>query len=599
MTASTNPLHGMEPSGPENDGWAPPLPLDAADLPAFPIDCLSPWLAAFCQAVSRAVQVPLDLVATLVLAAVSATVARKIVIEVKADYQEPLNLWFNAPMDSGNRKSSTVRAVVQPIREWEATQAEHLRDKIAEEQSRARIKVQQLAKAEARAAKEEDLNERLRAEAEALGLAAQVGRSVVTATPRILAGDVTAEGLVTLMTEQDGRAAIIVAEGDIFDLMAGRYNNNIPNIGHYLNAHVGDDIDVDRQGRPHQYISHPALTQGISPQPSVLHGLTDKPGFLGRGLLFRYLYAMPRSWVGCRDNHTQALSPDEKAAYQKQMLCLLDIPMPSQSAAAYQPHVLFLDEDASARHAAFEDAIEPRLGGDGDLYAIQGWGSKLAGAVARLAGVLHMARYGPDGLDRPVSGETMAAAITLGHYFIPHTKAAFTVMGADHRLAVARRILAWAKRMGKTEFTERDCWLGVRRQGEDLDTIKKPLTLLCDYAWLRPVALPERDDPAKGGRPKSPKYQVNPLLPERQDDKGHHKGCEGCEGSERASRPEENASHQSEDEGFKVGMPSQNPHNPQNSPSNPIFPRATAPIGRPIDPWDGTWDEEEEGDLVS
>lgn len=309
--------------------------------------------AAHVQAVSRAVQVPLDLVALLMLAAVSAAVARKIVIEVKPDYQEPLNLWLVPPMESGNRKSSCVRAVVAPIRAWEAAQSEGLRDKIAEEQSRARIKAQQLAKAEARAAKEDDHNERLKAEAEAMELAAQVGRATVTASPRILAADVTAEGLVTLMTEQHGRIAIIVAEGDIFDLMGGRYNNNIPNIGHYLNAHVGDDIDVDRQGRPHQHVSHPALTQGISPQPAVLHGLTDKLGFLGRGLLYRYLYAMPRSWVGHRDNHTHALTPEEKERYERHLLGLLDIPMPSQSAADYRPHVLYLDHDASARHTAF------------------------------------------------------------------------------------------------------------------------------------------------------------------------------------------------------------------------------------------------------
>lgn len=249
-----------------------------------------------------------------------------------------------------------------------------------------------------------------------------------------------------------------------------------------------------------------------------------------------------------------------------------------------------------------EDEIEPRLGKDGDLYAIQGWGSKLAGAVARLAGVLHMARYGPDGLDRPVSSDTMAAAVALGRYFIPHTKAAFTIMGADQRLAVARRILAWAARHKKTRFKERDCWLGVRRQGEEPDIIRKPLALLCEYGWLRPVNEADKDDspthasePSKGGRPPLPTYQVNPLPPTRQDDTGDGDGLEGSEGSERPSRTEENSQHTANSAIFSDGVRPQNAQNPPNAANAPRSTEDSERAGQPDDPWD---DKEEEGDLV-
>jgi len=560
-----NPLNDMPTSGPEGDGWEPPVPLDAAALPPFPLDALPYWMATHCQAVSRAIQVPIDLVAPLELAAVSASIARKIVIEVKPEYQEPLNIWTVAPLESGNRKSSTVRAVVAPIRKWEALEGERRREEIAREQSRLRIKQGMLTKAEGLAAKTQDHNERLTAMADADSLASELSQELPVASPRMLAADVTAEGLVTLLTEQEGCIAIIVAEGDIFDLMGGRYSNNIPNIGHYLNSHVGDDIDVDRQGRPHQHVSHPALTQGVSPQPDVLQGLTERPGFMGRGLLFRYLYATPRSWVGVRDNHTEALSEDEKEGYERRLLALLNIPMPSTGASSHNPHVLYLNNDAHVIHAAFEDDIEPRLGEEGDLYPIQGWGSKLAGAVARLAGILHMARYGPDGMAIPVEGDTMTAAVALGRYFIPHTQAAFAAMGTDKRLTVTRRIIAWYKRLGRVQFSERDCWLGVRRQGEDAELIKKPLDLLVDYGWIRAVAPPAQDDAKKGGRPASPIYQVNPLAPMQQEQHSPKQGSEGSEGFERPYNFSRNAEQPPKETVLHLDMTSQNPQNSQNS----------------------------------
>jgi hypothetical protein len=38
----------------------------------------------------------------------------------------------------------------------------------------------------------------------------------------------------------------------------------------------------------------------IAPQPDVLQNLSDQPGFRGRGLLARFLYALPPSPLGSR-----------------------------------------------------------------------------------------------------------------------------------------------------------------------------------------------------------------------------------------------------------------------------------------------------------
>jgi hypothetical protein len=62
-------------------------------------------------------------------------------------------------------------------------------------------------------------------------------------------------------------------EGGVFDVIAGRYNGNIPNMDVWLKGHSGDMIRVDRKGRPPEYIRKPAMTLGLMIQSDVLKAL--------------------------------------------------------------------------------------------------------------------------------------------------------------------------------------------------------------------------------------------------------------------------------------------------------------------------------------
>ena len=112
--------------------------------------------------------------------------------------------------------------------------------------------------------------------------------------PRWLVDDATPEALAGLLATY-GRIALLSPEGDVFDQMAGRYNQAAgPNLGVYLKGHAGDLLKVDRRGRPPEYVERPCLTIGLTVQPEVLRGLAGRPGFGGRGLLARFLYSLPR-----------------------------------------------------------------------------------------------------------------------------------------------------------------------------------------------------------------------------------------------------------------------------------------------------------------
>src|SRR5262249_24050181 len=115
--------------------------------------------------------------------------------------------------------------------------------------------------------------------------------------PRLWMQDMTSEVLAVEMQHQGERMAVFSDEGGLFDSLGGRYSGS-PNFDLIIQAHSGSPVRVNRISRPAVFLRHPVLTIGISPQPNVLEHLADTPQFRGRGLLARFLYAVPASPLG-------------------------------------------------------------------------------------------------------------------------------------------------------------------------------------------------------------------------------------------------------------------------------------------------------------
>src|SRR5262245_21311833 len=109
------------------------------------------------------------------------------------------------------------------------------------------------------------------------------------------------------------------------------------------------------------------------------------------------------------------------------------------------PHFISFTLEASERLREFEAWLEPQLAKYGPLGGIADWASKLAGEVARLAAILHVAEHvGADGSwQAPIEASTVENAIELGRFYLAHAKAAFAEMGADPEIENAKHVLAW------------------------------------------------------------------------------------------------------------------------------------------------------------
>ncbi len=492
--------------------WESPVPLAEIDRPEFPTAAFPAILRDYVDALALATQTPSALAALLCLAVIAAAGAKRVVVRVRNGWTEAVNAFFVVALGPGNRKTAVFADVVAPLEAYEAEEARRLGPEIAQAQGRYKIAEQALAKAQRDAASAKP-SEWAKVAEDADRQARELATTEIPEVPRLIVDDCSPERLASLMARQGGRIAGMSPEGGIFEMMAGRYSQSgAPNLDVFLKGHAGDAIRVDRVGRSPEFVQAPALTLALAVQPDVIRGLAGKPGFRGRGLLARFAYGMPISLVGRRAISPPPIPDSVRAAYSTLVSNILGLVPLIEEDGSSHPRTLLLSKAAVDLHMAFEAELEPRLGDSGDLAHVADWASKLAGLVARLAGLLHTAEHAASGRpwDTPISGTTMAAAIRVGvEFLIPHAIAAFAEMGADPSVEEARVVLHWLEARDVEEITRRDLHQNLRRRFARPDDLDPALRLLVDHGYLRERERPERSE-SRGRRP-SPLYEINPL----------------------------------------------------------------------------------------
>jgi hypothetical protein len=505
--------------------WEPPAPLGAAAAaPGFPVRALPGWLADYVQAEAHATQTPPDLAAMQVLSVLAAAAGGLAEVAVRPGWREPLNLFTAVGMSPGSRKSAVVRDVTRPLLELERElvgaktsailEADTAR-KVAERAAEQAQTIAGKAAAGQTVAGKAAADQAEAALADAVAAARRAAGIQVPATPRLLVDDATPEALASLLAEQGERIALLSPEGDVFDMMAGRYaQGSGPNLGVYLKGHAGDPLRVDRKGRPPEHVDRPALTVGLAVQPDVLRQIADRPGFRGRGLLARFLWSLPAATVGRRQVGAAPVPAGLRERYETDVKALarslLGQAELGRLAGITEPMAIPLNPAAAAVLLDLERELEPRLDPEtGDLAHVEGWAAKLAGATARIAGLLHLAEHLRDGWAKPVQAETMHAAVAIARYLTEHALAVFDLMGADPALADARYLLDWIERTATERFTRRELFTALPRgRFPKVDALDPALELLEAHGYLRRAAQPAPKGP---GRPPSPTYEVNPL----------------------------------------------------------------------------------------
>lgn len=498
------------------------------NLPPFPVNSLPDWIRSFVQAEAEFTQTPTDLSAMVILAVLATVLQRRVKVQVKQGYTEPLSLFTVVALPPGSRKSAVFAACTAPLYEWEARVHMQIAQDIARAKTERSILEGQQKRAEADAVKKTGPAQQ-QARQDALRLAQELETFEMPHVPRLIADDITAEGLGRLICEQGGRMAVLSAEGGIFDTMGGRYSSSGKgNFDVYLKSHAGDPLRVDRSKKDHeaQIVNNPALSMGLTMQPSVVRGLLDQGEFKGRGLLGRFLYAIPKNLLGSRKVDTVPVDERIINQYHTGMMILIDLQLDitlsssiKESLLKDPSYILSFSPAAYQRWVQFSEWLEPSLGEYASYGSMSDWAGKLSGAIVRIAGLLHMAEQFMT-YKEPISVETLERAIAIGEYLLVHAKAAYIEMAADPRIADARYIWGWIEKyISEPTVTKRDIYQGVKGRFKTVDLLNDPLALLAERGYIKLLPMEDHDGP---GRKPSPRYAINPETKNTLSDRPHN-----------------------------------------------------------------------------
>ena len=482
--------------------WDLPIDLDENQPPAMDPNILPGPVGDMARAETIETETPIELATGLGITAIATACQGKIIIEVKPGYREPLNLWVIVALDPANRKTSVLSRMTAPLTAWEREQHKQMEPWVKEAASRRQNQESRLKSLRTKygKAKPDELKE---IEAEILEIENDLEE--IPVFPKAWAQDVTPEHLGTLMSQHNERMSILSAEGGIFDIAAGRYSSGVPNLDLFLQGHAGDAVRVDRGSREPVYMDNPALTFGLSPQPGVLKGLSDKPGFRSRGLLARFNYFLPTSKLGYRVLETTPVPESIKTNYHNLIFQLMNIEPGQDEHGETKPHVLTLSKAAYQEWAEFYNIVERDLRDDGRFEHVRDWAGKLPGAAARIAGLLHCAGNPHEPWTVPVSLGTMTTALDLAAVFADHALIAFDLMGADTSLDEARKVWRWIERNRLESFSKRDCHNALQGSFKRVKELEEPLIVLIERNYIQAETKPT------GGRP-SIIYRVNPEI---------------------------------------------------------------------------------------
>jgi hypothetical protein len=482
-----------------------PEPMECSDFPL----CVS----GIVQAVVDMAEVPVELPGMMALGVLATASQKKYQIASDGAHKEPLNLFVCPAMPPGERKTAVVGVLTAPLRRWELEERSRLAPIIREAESHRKTAEKRIEHLRTKASKAADSSERSDLQREIDAIEREL--PPVQSLPLLITDDCTPEHVATLLSRHNERLSIVSDEGGIFDIVAGRYSRGVPNLDVFLQSHAGSPVRVHRGSREPVDLQKPCLTVAVSCQPYVLQEMGDNKAFRGRGLLARFLFAVPKSRLGFRTLRPKEV-PHSVVDHWNRLVCaMLDTPQHEDEFGNVVSRIIYLSPEAyriwkTEQHA---NEIEMRPGG---LWAANtGWASKYPGAVLRIAGVLHCAvstELRKDPAAEDVTASTMQCAVSLGKKIKSHSLQAFGMMALSDDQKFSHKIVEWIRRESITAFTGRECSIHCNSAGS-VKELDGAFDLLVTHGWIRQG---HKKKPDGGGRPSQP-FEVNPAVAKLDD----------------------------------------------------------------------------------
>jgi len=437
--------------------------------PVFRPEWLPDPLRSMCEALALNLSVPFDLPACIGLGVASACGCGKIRLNIRDDWTESGQLYMLVVMDSGSAKTPTYKKLTDLL--FNAQAEENQRRAVQIEQDKAEKEVLQAEKCDAvrkkNTAKAREIAERI--------------ATFPTLYPmrRFIGSNVTPEAYPEIMLENGGATSILDDEGDLFELLAGRYQD-APTLDPFLKGYNGSPLESHRRGRPSVVVPKANLSVLILAQPFVVDGVFADGRMVGKGLVPRFLIARPEP---LREYGPEPPIPAKvKTDYENAVFQMMGI----------GTHCFTLTAEAQRLFMDFRDERREKQFDEWETLRQYGFTGKMEANLARIACALKLwAGVNND----EITAQQMRNAIAINRYFIAHT---LHMLGPTAKLSErARLVLDHLCQTGSRVVNERDVKQSMtKKKGfRNAATVDQAITELVENGFVK------RYSNSTGGRP--------------------------------------------------------------------------------------------------
>lgn len=405
----------------------------------FPVDVLPDPIRGFVVEGAKSIGCDASFVALPLLSALAGAIGNTYQIATKGDWTEPAILWTVIVGDSGSAKSPAFSFAVSFMHK--------LQDRAFKEHQEVSAKWQ-----EENLRYEADLNDWKKEKSKRRNPPPQKPEQPIAR--RYVVEDPTVESLAPML--RDNPRGVLLARDELSGWLGSfdRYTKGGKggaDLAHWLSMHKGESMTIDRK------TGIPPTIRVLSASVSIAGGI--QPGVLTRamgrehresGMLARFMLAMPprrpKKWIESSvDAGTKA---DVAAVFES----LLGLTMAIGDKGELKPNRVTLSKEAKQSFIEFvnEHGQEQYELDDADLRSA--W-AKLEGYAARLALVIHMARWAsgnesvPDPTT-PVDETSIAAGIRLSRWFCNEAKRVYAVMEESEEDRKKRELIEWIRNRG-------------------------------------------------------------------------------------------------------------------------------------------------------
>jgi hypothetical protein len=259
-------------------------------------------------------------------------------------------------------------------------------------------------------------------------------------------------------------------------------------------------------GRGDIFLKHPLLTIYLASQLELIEKIYRNEALMRRGFLARFLFGLCPSRVGDRVISTKHIPEGTERAYQSSIREML-----RGYSDEHETQIMTLSANAAEMWEGVANYIETLQACGGQLANHKDYGSKLAGKIGRIAGLLHIVDNPQTWAQKQVSGEVMERASTLGKYFIDNflwLSNKVSNANSGEATVMAEGILDYLRGAGLTEFTPRGIVRSVRNV-KNSEECSLAIEELQWRGWVKPkVSLNLKNR----GRPAAATYIVHPSI---------------------------------------------------------------------------------------